>query len=309
MKFLKKSWWLFAVGFLLIGGILVGIGWGLGANGKYVRWDKDGLRVGECREHEISEFGIEAFTKINVSTVSARVELIPSDRYGVEAKLSECAEEVEWSVEGGRLMVGGDSWEVLNIMNFNFSAIGGDYFVKVYYPEGVEMDEVLVSTTSGDVGVARTIVKNIDVETVSGRIGVEVLGSRKISLESTSGSIDLIGDLETVAEVRVETVSGSVVISDLGWNSLDVETVSGAVEVSGRASGQSNISTVSGSVALRIDGRASDFSYDIESMSGSVLVNDRGMGHSANYESWGTPEDRRILVETVSGGIRLDFSE
>lgn len=130
----------------------------------------------------------------------------------------------------------------------------------------------------------------LDIETVSSSIEViAVTGSHH--LESVSGDIRLLG---MNGELVVKSVSGSMEIGD-SRGTLQGETTSGSLHLFGSRFDAVTVQSVSGEVGFDAE-LSEDGRYDLESLSGRVLVN-VSEEDSAAFE-----------IHTTSGSIANAFS-
>jgi hypothetical protein len=306
-KFLSKNWWLLALLFILTGTTLGFIGWSSGAGDHRVYIDRDGLHVtrNDDKNITLSKTDLAEFVNVNISTASADVELIPSDHYGIDVSLPSRDSKLDWDIKDGELRVTTErDWGMIfNIFNFNFRYTS-DYYVKVYYPKNITLDNVQINTTSGDIRMNAVSIKNLSVEATSGDIQARIQNYDIVTLNSTSGDIRLNGDFESIASIRVEAHSGDINMEDIAWRELVANTTSGDIIISGEAHGQSAISVRSGDVNLRISGGDSRYSYNLSATSGDIRVNGQNMGNSAISAF---SSDNLITIETTSGDINLEF--
>ncbi len=164
---------------------------------------------------------------------------------------------------------------------------------------------------------------DLDVSNVSGDILVDGLNLKKVSLENISG--DLIVESGTIEDVDFDVVSGQFIsygdIGRLSGNSIsgkitatgirssaDVESVSGSVSLKFLESTKEvEVETISGSVELDFIG-LEDLSYDLESVSGSLTVENReGINQSTRSLKRNINNSPTVDVSTVSGAVRIKY--
>ncbi|MDR1589364.1 MAG: DUF4097 domain-containing protein [Oscillospiraceae bacterium] len=321
MKITVKKITIVAAILAVIGGVLFLAAWGMGADG-YISWGRGGLRVGGTGTPEtLSRRDIEGVRSVRVDAVGADVEFFPARDFGFEIFTYDG--EPEWSLSGGVLTVR-EFASGFRLFNFAFTALrGGGYtaYIKLYYPEDAPLDELSVSSVSGDVVFpgADGAVRSAAFETTSGGISVESLATGTLTLKTVSGNIRTRG--VTSDKARLETSSGDSEL-ELFSGGLEGKTVSGNIDVSavslyGRLDSTSGdvtvsaeeadleIATVSGGVVFTSPAREEDISYDVETVSGNITVNGRGLGKYAQ-----SPRGGRfgIDVNTVSGDVKITFA-
>ncbi|MFV0484917.1 MAG: DUF4097 family beta strand repeat-containing protein [Candidatus Saccharimonadales bacterium] len=270
MKTLLSKWWVFVLVFVTAGILLLVTSWGLGAGGSYVYIDRDGIHVekhGEGERKTISEDSLEEFSSVEAIAVSVDVELIASDHFGFEVQLPSETDGVEWKNEDGKLTIDVQrDWpRQLNLFNLGF--FGTDSFVKIYYKEGTEFEDVL--------------------------------------LESTSGSVRFDASNEKVKRVQLKVVSGDIRVNNVRWETMLAESVSGGIDVTGEAGTETVVKAVSGDVRLKLGGEKK-YAYVATSVSGDINVNGQRMGSPARLDDNGSM-DGEIRAATTSGEVRIEF--
>jgi DUF4097 and DUF4098 domain-containing protein YvlB len=305
---LLRIWWIFVLVFITAGITLLATGWGLGASGNYIYIDDQGIHVSQSdgNSHVISEFDLEPFSSVNISTISADIQLIPSDSFGFATKLPLDADNLNWKIENGELTLSTQQYQAwrLNIFNLDFIS---DYHVKIYYPANTHFERITLNSTSGNIDFDQTLVSSLIAKTPSGGISINTGKCQAVDLHTISGNITFGGDHQTPATLQINTVSGDIDINNVMWANLTAESVSGNLKIAGTAAAQTLIKSISGDVKLKSSGAASEYFYDLTSLSGDITVNGQRLGSPARPAS--TTSDQQIKVNTTSGNIRLDFAE
>ncbi len=139
-----------------------------------------------------------------------------------------------------------------------------------------------------------------------------------LNIESVSGAI-LLDGLEA-GRVDAENVSGGVTVRDCGFQSTRLSLVSGALKTEGGSLGEARldsvsggiktmgtafakliVETVSGGIDLELPGAESDYTFDFESVSSRLLLNDIRYRDGSRVGS-GNIE---VFAGSVSGGVSI----
>ncbi len=203
---------------------------------------------------------LDARGRVEIENLKGKVEVVAWDR--PEVKLAGTLGD---GVE--RLSVEGDG-RVLRI--------------KVKYP-----------SRSGNAEPSHLVVQmpllaDLQVETVSADISVSGMASRELGLESVSGDIVANG---APRRGGISSVSGDIRLAMNGPD-LRVETVSGQLVVQGRLNGAIALESVSGDIRLDTLGEHA------RKLSASSVSGDMDLGLAL-------AEDGEIRMESVSGDLRL----
>lgn len=136
--------------------------------------------------------------------------------------------------------------------------------------------------------VQMPLLADLEVETVSADIGVTGMASRELGLESVSGDIVANG---APRRGEISSVSGDIRLAMNGPD-LRVETVSGQLIVQGRLDGTVALESVSGDIRLDTLGER------VRKLSASSVSGDMDLGAAL-------AEDGEVRMESVSGDLRL----
>jgi DUF4097 and DUF4098 domain-containing protein YvlB len=125
-----------------------------------------------------------------------------------------------------------------------------------------------------------------------------------VDIGTVSGSLKAEG--LSCPRIKIESVSGDIKLQDLKSAKFNGESVSGDINISGFLSGKSKIETVSGDISINNAVKSSDYSKDIETVSGKIIID--GIRTKKSYKE-NNAAANEIDVETVSGDITLNFAK
>lgn len=109
---------------------------------------------------------------------------------------------------------------------------------------------------------------DIKVQSVSGDVIIDEINGDKVTINTVSGDFDLIKSESET--LKVSTVSGEVEIVDVSNEDLDIGTTSGNIDLKGYFEDM-DINTVSGEVEIQMDQVSGNI--EIDTTSGEVLIN------------------------------------
>lgn len=172
---------------------------------------------------------------------------------------------------------------------------------------GLEVDTLRASTTSGDISVYECYAQTSDFSSTSGMVNLYNLESDQVEISTISG--DIYGtDLWSNSAV-VSSTSGDINLTMLdAMGSVEVRTVSGDIQVWADGSTLQKIAagSTSGDISLSLPLYDLGFTLDFQTVSGSLDVPSETIPPSQGggkyvYEEGGC----EIEVETVSGNLRV----
>lgn len=175
--------------------------------------------------------------------------------------------------------------------SLEIKAVSGDIEVN----ESLKLEDLTISSTSGNIKMGNVEANNIKIETISGDIKLQQLENDTLKLKTVSGEI-----LVESAKGKIEskTTSGNIEIKKMEGN-VEITSVSGNVKSEDfKITGDSKVKTTSGDVKMYLN-QESNCEIQTKSVSGDVKLPNRRnvMGVEPYVE---------LNIETVSGNIRLE---
>jgi DUF4097 and DUF4098 domain-containing protein YvlB len=289
----------------------------------------------------LEEKNIPSFKAAGIITTSADVELIPADCFGIEIRMP-AAFEPEWKVENDRLVF--RQTNPVNA-NIGVSMTNNRRYVKIYYPEGTVFDDIHLQTTSGNITVsAESNRGRLTVKATSGYVRADVSGAAEaaihtssgnimsslhdtadvyltasygkvetgvdgcdtVTIKTTSGNVSVTNDDEKAVMLSVNVSSGKIEADGKAWINLSTESSSGDIRIKGALWGDTSVRTSSGRVELTVKGRASQYGYNLNTVSSGAAIHWDGNRLGKPARSSGSFE-HTIEISTSSGGIKVDF--
>jgi len=284
----------------------------------------------------INEKEISEFDSVSVTTSLSNIEFVASDQYGLEIFVPERFAP-EWYVTNGQLVIKEKTTDFF----INLSIHSPRYYVKVFYPAGVNFNDINLITASGQIELPRVDVAdlsiisssgrvysnaekcsyvsiesasgsvtfsgsggNVDIRTASGRVDSNIDNCEAVKVITSSGNVALTGTGDIATALTVNTSSGSINVKGAVWRDINLVSGSGSTTVNGELRGNTSVSTASGSVRISVNGDPSQFGYDLTPSSGSIHWNGEKIAKPAISSG---SFDNNISVNTSSGSIRVDF--
>ena len=239
------------------------------------------------------------FNAVNIKTIAARIEFIPSDHFGYEFEEStNCT--IEHGIANGVLTVRErKSGGLLSL--FGITSRG---FVKVYFKAGTLFDFINLSAVAGSLTLENIKALISDISLTSGGLKTESCDLGACTITQVSGSMR--SENCRFAGLNIHSVSGSTHIENAVMGNIVMKNTSGSTKIDGRIDGDIEIRSVSGSIRLMLEGKAEDYRKSFKMTSGSCHIGD--MKVKGGYTDL---SDRDFLhnmaVSTVSGSIKVDF--
>lgn len=152
---------------------------------------------------------------------------------------------------------------------------------------------------SGSTSTGKINVHDMKINTISGDVVVNQLACNELDVETISGNITVQG--ASLGECKIESVSGDVVVNQLAGNELDVQTASGDITVQGVSFGECEVVSVSGDVEFATNG--SGHTISTSTISGDVKCKLAAVSDGGVY-TIGSGKNA-VDIETLSGDITI----
>lgn len=268
---------------ILVGAVIAGIGFGLGARGFIFDGSRKFSPVSGSEKINISE-ELQAFSEAEIDVSCGRVKVVGGSDFGIEIHSSSSAFTPDFSVENGVLRVKSPEGTVFNL---------GMFYLEENY----------VTVT-----VPRTVLKVLSIESRAGSVEIENLlgaGNGKVTVRASAGGIE-IKNLSGFDELEAESSAGGIELDGVTVAAATVDSSAGSVEIKDFAGSLDARSSAGGvDVALR-DGIYSEekFSVDLKTSAGSISVNDRKI--KGSEYSFGRGSEYIIKIRASAGSIEFD---
>jgi len=147
--------------------------------------------------------------------------------------------------------------------------------LEVLVPQALseKLQKLSIDSTSGSVTVENINASEFKVNSISGSLHITDVEANAFSIDSTSGSITING--VNTSSMDIHSISGSVRLSDAVIKSVKCNTTSGSMNLSGSFD-SATLGSISGSVTIRSTVVPDNLRVDTTSGSVSVTVPDSG---------------------------------
>ena len=207
------------------------------------------------------------FTRIEISEASADIHILPSENGSCSVACDE-TDAISYDVQIRN--------ETLYIarrenMEFGFRWLSVNMYtpeITLRIPDGIE--EIEVTTVSGDVSIREMQVDRLEIASTSGDIDLFQMHPDSAKLQTVSGDI-LLMDCDAAKELDVKTTSGEVDIENFDAPQLRIVTTSGDISAVLKTGKEFSVKTVSGEVYFPDDLPKSGV-FRAETVSGDINV-------------------------------------
>lgn len=335
-----------AAAMLVVGLVIAGIGYMAGGN-QPIHFDRKGIHVGNEGETTNGKMDsltekLDSFSSISTDLDYSDVELIPSDKYAIEANFSSEYGKPNFKVENGTLTVkdGNHKKFNVNIDIFGFFTSENEMSVKIYYPKDAKLKDVVIKGGSSDLSfenltaekaefdldfgkleLSDLSAKNIKVSmdsgdcsmsnitaddlAVSNDLGKTTLDGAKLKtleLKADSGDVSITGVSMDYGDLKLDL--GKLTAKEVSSKGLKVENDSGDINLQGTLLGTTDINCDMGKVTVNPGASKDQFNYDLDADLGSVSI---GEDKASGSLSLSNGAKNTMKITSNMGDINVNF--
>ncbi len=232
---------------LTIGIILVTVGTVMGASGTVIISKEDGIKiVDETYRWNYKDMNVEAFEDIHINVNSANVNIVPStdDNYGIEFSMLGDESVIDFVNEDGTLVIMDKTVEGYISFNLDIFNWKPENNITLYVPAYVSIEDIAITGDVCDLKIkGLKSVKNIEVGIDVGDVDINQTNCENVNIFTDVGDADI----------------DNVNIS----NRLNVTMDVGDLDFEGKVEGDIDIEVNVGDVDVVLDGKESDYKYDL----------------------------------------------
>lgn len=308
MKGLTKLIVGIAAPLFLVGAVLSGVGWAMGAETSvqvpmgneqiHVGWDGVGL-TGWSSSYVtdtavVEDMALSPFTRVDVELSNGTVTVSSGETYGI--RLSSGSRKLQYSLEDGTLKV----WDE-ELIGVQFSERGGS--VEIFLPDGAELADADITNSLGSIELKNISAETLKAEADLGDITADGLRADSAVLTAECGAVNLTA--VAANELEAELSLGDMTATGLAvTDRLTVASSMGGVSLEGELGENVSITADMGDISA-VSSRAEQwYGYELSTGMGEITVNGQNRGTSASQKGGeGTME-----LHTDMGGITVRFS-
>lgn len=236
--------------------------------------------------NELKKLSILSDYDVNVSfTLSSSQEGFIEFEGTVHPKVVEHLRNL--TINGPDFIIDLTKPSTMEFFSVNFTSPKGKIMVAM--PQGAELDNLNVSTYSGDINIEDVSSNNIEVSSLSGDISVLNLTASHLKLDTMSGDIE--GDTLT-ADTEIMSRSGDINILQ-AQGDAKIDNASGNISIGQHGVASINAKTLSGDIDITVDPEFNGL-YEAHTLSGSV-----------NVPTSLNEGQQKIIADTHSGDIDI----
>ena len=147
----------------------------------------------------------------------------------------------------------------------------------------------------------------VEAEIGAGYMQLDRLAAEDVSLEAGAGQIEL--DSPQIQNVEITVGAGSVSLCNMNAAYLDVEVGMGELYAEGILNGDADVECSMGSVTMELNGRESDYNYEVEGSMGNIDIQGESYIGLGQERSINNHADKTISVECSMGYVSVVFVE
>lgn len=337
---------------LAVGLLLAGVGYMAGGSFRLIYFDDNGMHIAgfgknsdRIQSGETDRFSqnLSSFDSIETDLDHYDIDLIPSDKFAIEAEYNKELGKPEVKVENNTLTVKSRKNKFIKVDTdlFGFTANRNHQSVKIYYPKDTKWKNLTLQADASDLAFDSLNAEKLNLNLDYGRLNLSNVNAGTIKVELDSGDctlknikaddLNLNNDLgktaiegATLKTLEIEADSGDVTITDVTADSgrlnldlgkltakglsskgLKVTNDSGDINLQGTLLGTTDVTCDMGKVTISPGGSKDQFNYELNTDMGKVTVGgDKVSGSITSANS----APNTLKVENSMGDINIVFN-
>lgn len=147
--------------------------------------------------------------------------------------------------------------------------------------------------------------KTVAVSLGAGEMELDGLQAAQMEFELGAGEVKAKG-LQTDS-LSVSVGAGDIQLTEAVLKDVNAEVGAGNFMIDGSVSGNINGECAMGNITLKLDGAESDFNYDIECVTGNIMVGSQEYSGLAQEQSINNNAAKNISLECAMGNVEVKF--
>lgn len=270
------------------------------------KWVKADTSSSKQVEHKVEKMNLDAFSDIEVNIgYHADVEIVPGDSYGVILHYYGPDYSIDYSNTDGKLTIE-DKYIIKTTYNNSQTKIN---YVTIIVPKDSKFSNIDISDTSGDISLKDIQVDKLKAYNCSGNSSFAEMRINEGDIQTTSGDINVKKMKSNT--LKIVCVSGNVEVNEIQSNEAKLISTSGNVFFNGNVHGNSTFEGTSSNIEIVCSGKEKEYSYNLETTSGSIEVNGEKIEKDEISPSVNVQNSKKniIKVTNTSGNINIDFKK
>lgn len=268
--------------------ISVGIGFGLIVLAAGTRF---GLREASTYSFEDSKQDVQA---LDLDIGYGEVTIVEGDEFHIDAQNVLETFDLESEVSNGVWRIALDADRNIGIFGLNFPMI-------TVFGENLSPD-ITITVPEGFVS------KNTDIQLGAGRLDAEVIRAENGTFQVDAGELR-VEELTVSNNSKFNVGAGYMNLEKVELNNIIAECSVGYIGMQGKITGDNDIICNVGQIKLDLDGSKENYSYDIDSDIGNVIINDRSYHKREISKSAGEKVEGSFNLSCDIGNITLEIYE
>lgn len=273
----------------------------MGGNMAIVR-TADGMKIYDNKDFVNENKELDKFDNIDINLDYADVELVSSDKYGIELAHNKNFGNIIYEVKNNTLSVKNEVKIGINI-NFDFFGSAKKTKVKVLVPSNEILENITVNSKAGDINISNIKGNNLVSNCDFGNVKINEVNINKI--ESTAKSGDIEFNKVNTKGIIIENDFGDFEAENIVCEASDISVKSGEIKLNGAIKGENKISNDFGDIEINTTLADNEYSYKVDVDFGDVKID--GTDVKGNVSNTNKSAKNKIDITCASGDVKVSF--
>ncbi len=325
-----------------IGLILAVTGFSMGGKFGIIK-SNTGYKILDKEDIVIKNEELSDFKSIEINSNLDKIDIIKSDKYGIEIEYGKNENEVNYLIKDGKLVIKQENSQgIMNNIHFGVVNIYMPNYIKVYVPNEVDLDtidvkssttnftmdsvnanEISINCSYGKIDAKNVVTKDLKLDMKSGNVKLENIKSNNNAvLKNSYGNMKIKnsefnvlsnymnnGNFEMdnvkVDNETIDSKYGKIKANNLIANGLKVESNNGDIDLDGEFKGITSISSRYGNIKFRTNIAKELYNYSVLCDYGNINID--GDKFEKKVQNNGNNTQNTIDITSSNGDINMDF--
>ncbi len=242
------------------------------------------------------------FKNIDVKADTEDVEIILTEEESYKVEYRVMGREPKIKEENGTLTIR-EASQGFGVIDFGMHLNFPKTYIKIYVPVSAMLEEVTISTDTGDIQLNTLQASYIKLKSDTGNISANHIETSTLAMTTDTGNIAV--DDGKVEEGSTDSDTGNIRMKDISIESLSIETDTGNIKMEKADIAQLEAKSDTGNVTCEVEGKEKEYGMKLKTDVGKIKVN--GTSQGSRHEAEGNGR-RNLNITTDTGNITVSFA-
>lgn len=269
-------------------------------------WDKamESLKVLDITHEKVkTEYTASDVTDIVIGIGGNNLVIEESEDEHIWIENNSSEKTVKYGVNNGRFEL--RTRKKVDFVHFEIESNSENGKIHLYLPKGMKLETLDLELEGGNITGIALEADEMIVAIGAGNLTIDGLSAETMEVVIGAGKAD-INKLDA-QNVTFEVGAGTLKMDDFTVGEMIAEVGMGNLTADGSIAEKAEIECGMGNITLDLQGKESDFNYNVECAMGNVKIGGIKMSNLAEERTVDNGSEHELNVECAMGNITIDF--